>query len=265
MAINVIVDRLEGGSVKKTKDGWDIVRACSVSGLDDTNDADARLIEAVTEVIAVVGDIYAAHPTITAALITDFVPRALSTTSVEVRVQYKTVVYPVDEAVATSIEVGSSLSQVESNMDVNDNLISLEYTYPDDYEDEGLAGTTQTQGGTVSRQVAETTLVFSRRESVSPGTKSRTYTGATNASGWDVDPGAGAGTWMCSGILGRSDDNGVSYDVTYNFQYRADLWKGTAFFIDPRTGKPPPDLVEGTGYKVIDQYSELDFDVLAVV
>ena len=39
-----------------------------------------------------------------------------------------------------------------------------------------------------------------------------------------------------------------------------DTWDPTAVFIDARTNKPPPDLVEGVGFKTIQKHEKVDFD-----
>ncbi len=59
-------------------------------------------------------------------------------------------------------------------------------------------------------------------------------------------PGDPAGVWLCAGIEGISNDNGLSYVITYSFHHRSDYWEQTVIYIDPNIGRPPKDLAFGT-------------------
>jgi hypothetical protein len=262
----VSVDIVDGGSGKLTVDGWELTRIATVSGLTGTGNA--RLIEAVAAVAAVTGNIGSAHPGYAYALLESFQPEHLSTNVVKVSCVYKTL-DPADDVNYAEIEVGTSLEQVETNKDTDGNLITVSYTYPADYKlDDKKRNQTITQSGTVSTSAPKSSIVYSRRETGSPGSKSREYVGNVNAAGWQLDqdsPGADARTWKCMSIVGRSQDGGVTFDVTYVFEYRADTWEEWVRFVNPDDGKTPSD-VAAAGLKRVLPYGivEKDFDLLGL-
>jgi hypothetical protein len=101
--------------------------------------------------------------------------------------------------------------------------------------------------------------MFSRREGFSPAFKSRNFVGRTNSGTWGGDP---PGSWLCTRIEGVSDDGGQTFNVTYEFQYNIDTWLATVVFIDPDTGRPPENLIEGEGLKQVQVYPRVDFNLL---
>ena len=54
-------------------------------------------------------------------------------------------------------------------------------------------------------------------------------------------------------------DGVEKYRYQIEFQFNKDTWNPTAVFIDDRTQKPPPNLVEGIGYKTIEWHEAVDF------
>lgn len=160
---------------------------------------------------------------------------------------------PIEQLV---IEAGSTLNQVQTNKDKNDAKISLEYTYPDPFPpNPQFAGTTATQGGTFTKMVPERVLVYKQRESTSPQSFAALYEGKVNDATWQ---GGAAGTWIVASITGRSDNSGIDFVNFYRFQYRKDGWDPEVVFIDPSTGKPPPDVGAG-GQKVVATYDNFNF------
>jgi len=264
MTASVKLDIIEGANTRLSKDGWEWTRVALVSGLTGTGPE--KQAAAVNAVIDIVGPIGAAHPTV-AAVITEFVSSVDSSDDVRVSIIYRPPsVIPDPDQPAAVIEVGSSLSQVESNRDVNNNLISVSYKYPNDYKlDERKQGQTITQGKMLTRPAPESSFVFRRVETGSPGGKSRAYVGKVNAAGWAADPSAAEKTWLCTAITGVSNDGGETYDVTYQFQYREDTWEEDAVFINPDDGMPPADLVAGTGTKKVSMTGTANFNNLNLV
>jgi len=152
----------------------------------------------------------------------------------------------------SDIEVGASLVGEEVNTDINGNVMTVSYAdHPD-------------QSGLVSRLRPEVTMNYTRRESSSPGAKARSYVGTVNDGGWKFDPGSAARTWLCTGIVGRSADGGDSWQVTYSFQYNPDGWGARVIWMDPDTGRPPSDLVDGTGIKTYQIYEPKAFNGLGL-
>ena len=46
----------------------------------------------------------------------------------------------------------------------------------------------------------------------------------------------------------------------FEFEYREETWDQVVVYIDPDTGKAPPDLEEDVGFKRIEFYPALDFN-----
>jgi hypothetical protein len=60
-------------------------------------------------------------------------------------------------------------------------------------------------------------------------------------------------------VSGISRDQGVTYEVTLSMRFNPATWDPQVTFINPDDGKPPPDLVAGTGYKVVQILPEVTF------
>ena len=261
----VHIDIVDGNGGSRTKDGYELTRVASVTGITGGS-ASEVLVDAIDAVIAVTGDIGSSHPGVSQCKLDSFQADAITTNGATVRIVYKEQ-SPTDDPEYAEIEVSTTLSQEESNKDVNGVPIDLSYTYPTDYKlDPNKAGKTYRGGGTVSRMVPESSMVYTRMESTSPGPKSRAYVGKVNDGPWSMDETSAsvARTWLLVSITGRSSDGGATYSVTYTFQYRAYTWDSTVIFINSDDGKPPPDLVDGVGSKVVQKYLEADFDDLGL-
>lgn len=264
MAQTIHLDIIEGNLGKYGADGWEFTRIAKISGIDvhasgSVYGKQGQVITAVEALIASVGDIGAAHPSTSSSIISEFRPKSASDEVVEIEIIYK----PWAAGDSSEVEVGTNVQQTETNKDVNGDLIVLEYTYPDDYvQDSKKAGQTIQQGGMISFQKPTSYKVFTKTESSDPSVKARTYVGTTNLLGWTKDPTAAAKTWMCKGIVGRSQNGGSTYRVTYTFEYREDTWDETSIFINPDDGKPPQDLVDGTGIVTVDNVETLNFNNL---
>lgn len=206
-------------------------------------------------------DIGTVHNVVVTAFVTDIEPTAVSHNTVTFRITYKEYRFP-----TSVIEVGSSVAQVETDKDAFGERVTVQYTYPDDYEwNAYLKGVTKTQTGLLSKIQPEPSITITRREMITGfdlTSKKLIFEGTTNEAGWELEPDALRDQWLCTSIVGRSQDNGRTYDVTYTFQYRRDTWNETVRFIDPGTGQPPSDLVSGTGYKDVFVYETANFNLL---
>lgn len=241
MAITVEFDQIDGMSAVLTENGWEITRTAIVKGLTGTKSA--KIISAVNsaEVIAAgMPEIYDSHPDKSSAKLREIRPSIIDTDTVKCSLVYRSsgVITnpPLDQ---TIISVGSSVQQVEVNKDTAGDL-SVSHTYT---ADEILKfgpfnpalPMPVPQGGTISVFRPQTTYEYSRRQSASPGNYALDYVGKVNSSSWK---GGAAKTWLCTGITGRSSDNGETYDVTFSFQYNPDTWNPEYVFLMP-DGKPP--------------------------
>jgi len=252
----ILADRLVGNSWRQTlEDGWTIERIMIVTGVGGT--ATNKVITAIaTEGFPQVGD---AHPDLATCILRSIDAEAVTGDQVRFRLTYSQKISNYTED-ATVVEVGATVSQLETNKDINDNDFSVSYTYPAVYKrNTAMQSVEDTTGGFVTKFVPERIITLTRRESSSPESLANTYVGKMNTYSWRS---GAAKTWLCTGIIGRSNDGGDNYDVTYTFQYRADTWDARVVYIDPNTGKPPDDLVENTGKKTYVIYETADFDNL---
>lgn len=255
----VKVPLIDGSNWKLTRTGWTIIETAIVSEVVGLGPE--VIFNAYQQLVAFGIDINQPHPVVFDAFVTDIEPGAISNDVVHFRVTYKQYEFPL-----SVIEVNSSVAQVETDKASDGTLVTVEYTYPSDYEwNADLQGVTKTQTGLLSKIQPEPAISITRREfilGIDLVSKKLTFEGSVNEAGWELEPGAAPGQWLCTSIGGRSQDNGLTYDVTYTFQFRSDTWAETARFIDPGTGQAPADLVDGTGFKSVPIYDTADFNLL---
>lgn len=161
------------------------------------------------------------------------------------------------------------LSQKEASDDPEDSLIQLGSTVSSGKTTKDKNGTqitvsltdNPTQTGEVEVQIPQTVVVFERKESTSPLTKSIAFAGTVNTS---TIGDFAARTLLCLGIEGTSSDDGLTWQVTYRFQYNANTWDATVVYVDPDTGRPHDDINIGTsdGVTVARVYPESNFSTL---
>ena len=284
----VQVDIIEGSSASHhITQGWAITRVAVITGLNPaaTDDTAKLYNDALAALIAVVGDRGSQCPNISVpTYLEEFIPELLSAESVKIRMVYKG--YPLP-----TYEFDGSLSQVESNLDANGQVITTQYTYPDNYAlDPRKAGLTVTQGGMVSRPVPEPcfTIRFIVTDGTIPpltigtppnpgsmilvysGTRTATeimtylgmYEGTVNNAYYQIGLINGAPhQWMITKVRGTSRDAGNTYEAAITFQFRAATWDQQTTFINPDDGKPPPDLVANVGYKLTRVPPETSFPI----
>lgn len=170
---------------------------------------------------------------------------------------------PLGQSASGFIFSGStSLAQAESQLDRYGNQISVSHTWPGD--DPDFPSKTHLQGLNMSVLMPQSTLTARGQLQVQwPDYVSELWTGAMNATWW-------AGTapyyYMCTKVDWEPLDVGVGrnrwWGFTFEFQKAATGWIPQTWFIDQRTGKPPANLVPGVGYKNVDWYNVLDYNVL---
>ena len=165
------------------------------------------------------------------------------------------------------LEILSTVVPVVTHFDFRGNPIILEHVFA---VTEGNA-TTLVRGpdqvAEVELQLPNHVVVYRRREQFSPGAKARRFVGTINSKGVFEDP---KHFWMCTRLDGRTDDGGLSYNVTYEFQRNSDSWDPTVVYRDPKTGGPvvdpagaarlnPTGVGELVGLKKVQIYQEQDF------
>lgn len=72
--------------------------------------------------------------------------------------------------------------------------------------------------------------------------------------------GQGPYTWLCTEVQWSFLKSGI-YKFAFEFQHNPSTWYPWAVFIDQRTGRPPPGLVNGHGKKQIPYYFPVDYNV----
>jgi hypothetical protein len=155
-----------------------------------------------------------------------------------------------DESGQPAVTGGTSIQQVTTERDSQGEPILLSYTYPDD--DPDFPGETKTQGATIQPLEPRSTLTIPVVEETNqPGALSRDWVGYVNSDEWN---GAGPRMWMCISAPFTPVDlssNPHKWLLMYSFERAQITHDPEATFIDPRTGRPPADLVEDVGYKRI--------------
>ncbi len=147
-----------------------------------------------------------------------------------------------DDPEEQTIRIGTSLQSVETNVDVNGELMVVEYR-----------GESQTK--TVTLAQPRSTIVVSRTETENPGPESREYVGAVNTQGGFnlAGPNEPERSWRCNRIEGTSTDRARTWQVEREFEYAGPVktavrrgemrpgWDETLVYIDPETGFVPDD------------------------
>ncbi len=195
------------------------------------------------------------HPFIADMLLTRHIPATIEDGTVEVRLRYDRRDEE-DNPEYARIDIGTSANQEETNIDSDGTVMKVfkvGSTAPRTKEEQ--------QGGTVSKQVPKSTIVYRRRELGSPGEKSKEFVGKTSAGPWSLDQGT-ISQWLCTGITGTSIDGGKTYDVTYTFEFDINQWFARVYWIDPTTGKADSDSTEGDGWEEFEIYDSIDFNLL---
>ena len=206
--------------------------------------------------------LYDEHPAVPAATLKGMEFSQIDTDTVRVALTYRQNLAGDYTSNDPTIQIGSSVQQVESHLDKTGATIELEYAFPSDYDARtDWRGTTQPQGGFFSKFTPQRTYTVTKEESSSIDAVdiegwNNTYVGKINSGSWRNYP---ARTWLCTGISGSSTNGGDTYIVTYSFQFNAKTWAAHVIYVDPNTGKPPTDLVFGTGYKIVEVYDEVSF------
>ena len=274
MAI-VTLDLLAGNAGKITGNNpttpaiVNLTRMVLVEGLISSNGYD-RIKEAVLELFTQTGiQIGSQHPSESAAILRTITPESLDTTVVHLKLEYKT-----DKAMIPVYQIGGSVESQQVNEDADGDAIEVWYDYPEDYPEQERAGKQEKTGVIISKFVPRTVLQIVRTEyfdldGFTPITadqilqRAKNYMGKVNSVAWNVDTVAGVRSWLCTQIVGTTSDYSFSFKVTYTFVYNEDQWKQRVSFIDPNTGKPPPDiaLLSGSAYQDVVVYKGADFNV----
>lgn len=157
-------------------------------------------------------------------------------------------------------QVDSSSGQIQTERDAAGNPLTVSYTYPADYVIPQYAGQTLTTGASASVMSSEATMRGEARVLTDfPYTITSLFNNAVNAFPFN---GGLARTWLCTHCGAQLLDQGTrprTWLFSFVLQWRPFGWDQHYWFVDPNTGKPPSDLVYGTGIKPLTWYPELHF------
>ena len=125
-----------------------------------------------------------------------------------------------------------------------------------------LPTTVPKQACLVSKFVPQFVLTATRRETSSPAAAAIAYVGKLNSASVTIQGQSyAARTLLCTRITGETSDNGDTYTVNYEFQYRpADDWKVECVAIDPESGAPYQNIKNiASGIVSFHMYDEVAF------
>jgi hypothetical protein len=149
------------------------------------------------------------------------------------------------------VQLGARVQPATFTRDVGGNQIVTSHTFSDP-ERQGL----EVQPAEVDGFVATSVLTITRTEIASPHEVAKTYVGRTNNAVFRNEP---VDTWLCSAIEGTSEDQGATYTVTYEFEFRPDTWLARVVFIDEKTNRPVEGLTEGVELRTYQIYERANF------
>lgn len=164
---------------------------------------------------------------------------------------------------ASVVRASAKVQQIRTNKDIFGKTIELEHTYPDTDESKERRKEKFKQGGEVDFfRVMRSFTIAGNRTTTIPWLVANSIVGKINATAWS---GGEIRTWLCVGAsweLLKSAGASTKYDFEFEFQHNPDTWDPTAVFIDDRTGKPPVNLVQDKGFKVVRVLGETDFEAI---
>lgn len=258
-----LIADVKEGDLDVTSDGLRTTRTFFVTGLAGA--AHARLYNAsITSGVPRRGE---PHPSIPLIYVTD-VKVSVDEVGAKVAVTYAQPTYQQREPNETekpTIQVGSTVQESTTSKDKDNKLIKVNFSYkPVDEDGNQGALVTDEYVPVLSIQVGQAAIEYQRQESNNPLPKAIKYVGKVNSI---LIGGFAARTLLCTGIEGQSNDGGVTYSVSYRFQYNPKTWDAEFYYIDTESGQPHKDVTinPANGYGIAKIYIEIDFSALNVI
>lgn len=254
--LQVKLDRVDGAELRRSVSGDQAVRIAQVSGL--TGSGADRLRQALEAPgLPRLGDV---HPTLSHLTLAEVAAEADGPDGAVLRLRYQATAsrsVSVGGAPRQTGErrVGAALAQTSTDVDLTGQRIEVAY------DPHGNRAQRLTQSASVTVLRPQLSFCFRRQERSDPAARARKYVGAVNSQPFQQ---CAAQTLLCVALTGQSSDGGRSYDVTYEFQYDAQGWQPRVSYTDPQTRRPPVDVLEGLGRKVVTVYPQIDFNELGL-
>jgi len=245
----ITIDLVEGNLGRDTYEyGKEFDRMAIIEGL--SGDADAKMSNAFSDLDTAGYTIGAAHPEVPTAKIRSRIIESIDKDKVKCRLVYREYAGNYGHPQTDTEEIGATVQQVETNLDKNGNLIHITHN--------GAV-----HGKTTTKYAPRVTFSITKQKGTSPIDTSVAYVGKINSNNnWQVT--GDQHKWLCTGIVGRSNDGGSNYLVTYNFEYDPDNWRQTLYHEDPVTGEIDPASEDGDGFETWDVYDTADFSALSL-
>jgi len=246
---SIHIDLVEGNLARETAEyGKEFDRIAIIEGL--TGDADAKIYNAFSDLDSGGYTMGAAHPELSSAKIRERIVESIDKDKVRVRLVYRQYAGGYGQTQTDTEEVGATVQQQETNLDKNGNVIHIAHNDTD-------------YGKTTTKYVPKVTFQVTKEEGTSPIATAASYVGKINSNnGWQVS--GDQYKWLCTGIIGRSNDGGSTYLVTYSFEYDPDNWRQTLFHPDEITGEIDPESTDGDGFETWDVYDTANFGALGL-
>lgn len=239
---NLTLDIIDGGGMGVNSRGWRARRIAKLGGLTLTTQAgiyaamySSSITTSTGERMPQYGD---PHPGIPGIIVNNIDVSQVDQGICEAAIDYgvpEVATTPPSETAPAQIEVGATVQEVETSLDVNGQLMTV-----GKFVDDGTALVLEIQTGTVRKQIPSVYFRYRRREPFSPGAKAKFHVGTMNSISVFDDP---PKYWLCTGITGTSNDFGASYDVNYEFLRNEETWDAVVAWVDPSTGRIPTDVV----------------------
>jgi len=253
MAATVHTDTLTDISAEETLGCYTrLVRSVRVTGLTATDYT--TIFDALDEAgVPSVGDVPTGYENLRLVKRT---PSVVENGVVDVRLEYQA---KADAGYDFIFSGSASLNQINSQVDGSGNAITVQHTWP--ATDPDWPSETKVQGADINVlypqvEVSATGIV----EQDYPHYLADEWVACMNASEW---AGGNAHKWLCTNVSWVPLDINSSpkkYQMTFTFQYNGKGWQPFVAFVDPRTGRRPPDAVAGVGYKTVLWYPELEYN-----
>ena len=158
----------------------------------------------------------------------------------------------------------SSVQEIQSETDFNGLTISVSHTFPE--TDKDYPGETRTQGASVQLRVPTTVYTRNLLAYTEYPEVYQAILGSVNAATWFGHP---AGYVRCTSVrpvqcwrVAAGEGFVTKWMIQFTFEMCYKGWAEQVAYIDERTGRPPENLVQGTGMKAVQVSEYYDFNQL---